>query len=69
MWWEYLIIAAGLLAAVAYVLWTVVRTFRPKGTCCGSSCACPPDSPDSMSVRRRPLVELKRSEPSRRTSG
>jgi hypothetical protein len=61
MWWEYLIIAGGLLGAATYVLWTVVRNFRAKGNCCGSSCGHAPDAAESMALRHRPLVELKRS--------
>jgi len=62
MWWEYLIIFAGLALAAGYVLWTFMRSFSAKGNCCGSSCACPPRAADDESaprIRVTPLVELK----------
>jgi len=62
MWWEYAIILAGVVLAAGYVLWTFVRSFRAKGNCCSSSCACsgtPPTTPDNSRLRVTPLVELK----------
>jgi hypothetical protein len=62
MWWEYIIIFGGLALAVAYVLWTFVRSFRAKGACCSSSCACAPEKAESSRdghLRVTPLVTLR----------
>jgi len=61
MWWEYLIIFAGLGLATGYVLWTFLRSFRAKGNCCGTSCSRAPSGPQespSPKLRITPLVEL-----------
>jgi hypothetical protein len=58
MWYEYLIIIAGLALAVGYVAWMFLRSFRARGSCCGSSCASDRAESDRR-PRVTPLVELK----------
>lgn len=65
MWWEYLIIFAGLGLAAGYVLWTFFRSFHAKGNCCGGACSPPAGDEAAPRLRVTPLVQLKSDQPAR----
>ncbi len=61
MWWEYLIIFAGLGLAVVYALWFVAQAFSGKGGCGSAACQCgDADEPagNRLGIKSTPIVQL-----------